>query len=255
MIDVTRQVLLFRKLLLCCRPTIAKLDYQNGCRSQTLRDFQKACWEIALERSLLIDSPEVKGVYVSPDCKATIYPSSGRVIDPEAPITHRLVCLPKEEISGMWIARDGTNWHYLDRDQLLSEGILWTEESLENFVFDTFGSWKYFLEQNRASYPNLNDPFLSIYSFHSILGSVPNLPPMDSVSFCFCALDGTADFYGVAKAEDFSFYLKEIVAFTEGDSKEETPKMSEEQEEMVARIGAVIGKRMKKVEEWWKRKC
>ena len=137
MIDVTRQVLLLRRLLLCCRPKVAELDYENGCRGKTVEDFEKACWEMVLERSLLIDYPEVKGVEYSPS-----YPSSGRVIDQEAPITHKLVCLPKEEMSGMWIARDATNWHYLDREQ----PILWTEESLDNFFFKTFGSWKYFLE-------------------------------------------------------------------------------------------------------------
>ena len=118
MIDVTRQVLLFRKLLLCCLPKVAKLDYENGCTKEYWNIFEKACWEMTLERSLLINYPEVKGVEYSPS-----YPSSGRVIDPKAPTTHKLVCLPKEEISGIWFSRDRFTWHYLDRDQL----ILWTE--------------------------------------------------------------------------------------------------------------------------------
>ena len=83
------------------------------------------------------------------------------------------------------------------------------------------------------------------------MGSVPNLRPMDSISFDYlCSRNGRADFYGIAKAEDFTFYLKEI---------EETPKMSfedsqreEEQEEMVARIGALIDKRVEGIREWWK---
>ena len=75
---------------------------------------------------------------------------------------------------------------------------------------------------------------------------------MDSVSFYFRALNGKADFDGLAKTEDFTFYLKEIVAFTEGDGKEETPKMSEEQKEMVARIGALIDKRMEGMEGYCK---
>ena len=244
MIDVTRQVLLLRRLLLCCRPKVAELDYENGCTEQYWRDCQKACWEMALERSLLIDYPEIKGIKSPLTFEATIYPSSGRVIDPEAPITHKLVCLPKEEMSGMWIARDATNWHYLDREQ----PILWTEESLDNFFFKTFGSWKYFLEQNLTKHSNFNDPLFSVYSLSSFR-RVPNLPPMDSVWFYFVR-NGRPNFHGVAKANELTFYLKEI---------EETPKMSfedsqreEEQEEMVARIGALIDKRVEGIGEWWK---
>ena len=255
MIDVTRQILLLRKLLLCCRPTVAKLDYENGCRDKTVDDFEKACWEMVMEKSLLIDYPEVKGVDVYPSWKATIYPSSGRVIDPEAPLTHKLVCLPKEEISGIWFTRDQRGWHYLDRDQLLSEGILWTEESLDNFVFMHFGSWEEFLDRNRVDLFKSNTPLFSINPLAVYFGDGGNAYPFDSLVFGFCARIGVAKYtrlIAIAKAEDFIFYLKEIVAFTEGDGKEETPKMSKEQEEMVARIGALIDKRMEKVKEWWK---
>jgi hypothetical protein len=141
----------------------------------------------------------------------------------------------------MWITRDGYAWHYLDRDRL----ILWTERSLDNFFFEGFGSWEEFLEDNQRKRSNPNDPFLSIFSINPILIRVPNDLPMDSVSFSFCALNGIADIDCVAKAEDFTFFLKEIVA----EGKKETPKMAEEQKEMVARIGALIDKRLKEMGE------
>ena len=234
MIDVTRQVLLLRKLLLCCRPKVAELDYENGCRGKTVEDFEKACWEMVLERSLLIDYPEVKGVEVYPSWKATIYPSSGRVIDPEAPITHKLVCLPKEEMSGIWFTRDQKGWHYLDSDQ----PILWTEESLDSFVFMYFGSWEEFLDRNRADLFKSNTPLFSINPLAVYFGDGGNAYPFDSLVFGFCARIGVAKYtrlIAIAKAEDFTFYLKEI---------KETPKMYEEGEDTIARIGALIDKRI-----------